>query len=25
VLMVQTPGGTLRDDFANAVLQSIVD
>ena len=25
VLMVQTPGGTLRDDFANAVMQSIVD
>jgi len=25
VLMVQTPGGTLRNDFANAVMQSIVD
>ena len=25
VLMVQTPGGTLRSDFANAVMQSIVD
>ncbi|MDA1093612.1 MAG: serine hydrolase [Acidobacteria bacterium] len=25
VLMVQTPGGTLRNDFANAVRQAIVD
>jgi CubicO group peptidase (beta-lactamase class C family) len=25
VLMVQTPGGTLRGDFANAVRQAIVD
>lgn len=25
VLMVQTPGGTLRADFQNAVLQAIVD
>ncbi len=25
ILMVQTPGGPLRGDFANAVMQSIVD
>ncbi len=25
VLMVQTPGGTLRADFQNAVMQAIVD
>ena len=25
ILMVQTPGGPLRGDFANAVMQAIVD
>ena len=25
VLMVQTPGGTLRADFQNAVMQAIID